>query len=266
MKTLLLILIFGICIPMSAQGPLDTIYANEQKNVALFFSEPIRQGITGAQHFVFTYNREKEQHFGLLQAQPGPESNLLVVTSKGQLYSYILKYEPQLTNLNYFIDENDSIGNEVPQKTILDSVKIDTKSNDVRSDYFNRACRHVIKSQSGYIASRQKRGISLKLLKPVYYGSEVFLIIEAMNNSGIDFEIDYLNAYKANGANRPKASFQNIQLKTIYTYDLPKIIKNRERKRFVFVLPKFVLAPMEKLILELRELKGSRSLLLDIHL
>lgn len=27
---------------------LDTIYANDQKNVALFFPEPIRQGITGS--------------------------------------------------------------------------------------------------------------------------------------------------------------------------------------------------------------------------
>ncbi len=44
---------------------LDTIYANDTKNVALFFPEPIRQGITGSDNFVFTYNREKEQYFGL---------------------------------------------------------------------------------------------------------------------------------------------------------------------------------------------------------
>ncbi|HAF76057.1 MAG TPA: conjugal transfer protein TraN, partial [Maribacter sp.] len=39
---------------------IDTIYANDTKNVALFFPEPIRQGITGAENFIFTYNREKE--------------------------------------------------------------------------------------------------------------------------------------------------------------------------------------------------------------
>ena len=62
---------------------LDTIYANDTKNVALFFPEPIRQGITGSDNFVFTYNREKEQYFGLLQAKPGKESNLLVVNRNG---------------------------------------------------------------------------------------------------------------------------------------------------------------------------------------
>lgn len=51
-----------------AQSVLDTIYANNKKNVSLFFPEPIRQGITGSDNFVFTFNREREQYFGLLQA------------------------------------------------------------------------------------------------------------------------------------------------------------------------------------------------------
>ena len=69
MKKILLILSLALSISIYAQRPLDTIYANDRKNVALFFPSPIRQGITGASHFVFTYNREKEQYFGLLQAK-----------------------------------------------------------------------------------------------------------------------------------------------------------------------------------------------------
>ena len=74
----ILTLIF-VSVSMNAQTTsiLDTIYANDTKNVALFFPEPIRQGITGSENFVFTYNREKEQYFGLLQAKQGKESNLL---------------------------------------------------------------------------------------------------------------------------------------------------------------------------------------------
>ena len=76
---------------------LDTIYANDTKNVALFFPEPIRQGITGSDNFVFTYNREKEQYFGLLQAKPGKESNLLVINRNGSIFSYIVRYKSQLS-------------------------------------------------------------------------------------------------------------------------------------------------------------------------
>ncbi len=266
MKTILTFSMFAFFITMSAQRALDTIYANEHKNVALFFSEPIRQGITGAPNFIFTYNREKEQHFGLLQAYPGPESNLLVVSSNGQLYSYIIKYRSDLDHLNHFIDIEESIGNETRVKPILDSIHIKTDSLDSKSDYYARASKHVIKSQAGHVASRRKHGLSLKLLKPVYYGSEVYLVIEAMNDSGIDFEIDFLNVYRASGAKGPRASLQNIPMKTIYAHDLPEIIKNRDRKRFVYVLPKFVLAPMEKLVLDLRELNGNRSLILTTTL
>lgn len=59
-----------LCSAQAKTQILDTIYANDTKNVALFFPEPIRQGVTGADNFVFTYNREKEQYFGLLQAKP----------------------------------------------------------------------------------------------------------------------------------------------------------------------------------------------------
>jgi len=65
---------------------LDTIFANDQKNVALFFPNPIRQGITGTDNFVFTYNREKEQYFGLLQAKAGKASNLLIINAMAQFF------------------------------------------------------------------------------------------------------------------------------------------------------------------------------------
>lgn len=114
MKTIIImaITLFTNCV--IAQKDLDTIYANDKKNVALFFPEPIRQGITGTSNFVFTYNREKEQYFGLLQATPGIESNLFTVTKNGQVYSYILKYKEQLSKLNYFISDKESIGSERP--------------------------------------------------------------------------------------------------------------------------------------------------------
>tara|TARA_R110001606_G_scaffold375295_2_gene533530 strand:+ start:243 stop:524 length:282 start_codon:yes stop_codon:yes gene_type:complete len=88
----------------------------------------------------------------------------------------------------------------------------------------------------------------------------VYLVIEIKNKSGVDFEIDYLNIYRTNGNNKRKASFQKLQQKAIYKYKMPHIIKNGERQRFVYVLPKFVLGTNEKLLLELQELKGSRRI------
>ncbi len=266
MKIFITFLILACSISMNAQQPLDTIYANEQKNVALFFPNPIRQGITGAEHFVFTYNREKEQFFGLLQAKPGTESNLLMITKNGQVYSYILKYAKKLPKLNYFIEQKESIGNEKPKIKIPKTEKKVVSNYENRITYFQKFSEYLLKSKYQRIAIKRKKGVKIQLQKVVYNTSEVYLVIEIKNKSGIDFEIDYLNIYRTNGNKKRKASFQSLQQKVIYKHKMPTMIKDKQYQRFVYVLPKFVLGDNEKLMIELKELKGSRGVVLKTKL
>ncbi|MCF6348617.1 MAG: conjugative transposon protein TraN [Flavobacteriaceae bacterium] len=92
------------------------------------------------------------------------------------------------------------------------------------------------------------------------------MVIEIENKSGIDFEIDFLNIYRINGNKKRKASFQSLQQEVIYKHKMPSLIKNQYVQRFVYVLPKFVLGDNEKLLIELQELKGSRSVILKTKL
>lgn len=241
-----------------AQQKLDTIYANDKKNVALFFPEPIRQGITGTSNFVFTYNREKEQYFGLLQATSGTESNLLAVTKNGQVYSYILKYKEQLPKLNYFIKSYESIGSERP--IVLKQEPIVQPPS--RIDYFKKFCNHLLKSNYTSISTKRRQGIKLKLQKMVYNASEVYLVLEIKNKSEIDFKIDYLNVYRVNGNKKRKASYQKLLIQADYMQEMPSTVQVGKSCRFVYVLPKFVLGDSEKLQVELKELNGSRKVIL----
>ena len=266
MKKILLFLSLALSFSISAQRQLDTIYASNQKNVALFFPSPIRQGITGASHFVFTYNREKEQYFGLLQAKPGLESNLFAVTSDGSVYSYILKYSEKLSKLNYFVTANESIGNEAPLDKPVQQAKKNIVIDENRIPYFQRACEYLLKSKSQAIATKRKQGIKLELEQMVYDDSEVYLVMEVKNTSGINFEIDYLNVYRTYGNNKRKASFQRLPQDVIYQHNIPNIILNGLSQQFVYVLPKFVLGDDEKLMLELKELNGSRKVYLNCSL
>ncbi|WP_445730979.1 DUF4138 domain-containing protein [Mariniflexile sp.] len=192
MKTYIILMLLAYSMSTVAQPKLDTIYANDQKNVALFFPDPIRQGITGASHFVFTYNRKKEQYFGLLQAKPETESNLLTVTNDGNVYSYILKYYEKLPELNYFINKNERIGSELPAKINDKPSVIPINEYVNRIKYFQKFSDYQLKSKFENIKTKRKKGIKLKLQKMTYDGSEVYLVIELKNKSGIDFEIDYL--------------------------------------------------------------------------
>ncbi|WP_282117173.1 DUF4138 domain-containing protein [Cellulophaga baltica] len=266
MKTYIFILLIICSNSMLAQQSLDTIYANDKKNVALFFPKPIRQGITGATHFVFTYNREKEQYFGLLQAKPGIESNLLAVTNNGKVYSYILKYAEELPRLNYFILENESIGNEVPKVLPTIKEKKVTHLKKDKMDYFYRACTYVLNSKYKTLATIRKEGMQLQLQKMVYDGDEVYLAIEIKNTSEINFDVDYINIYVTNGNAKRKSSYQSLQQEVIYKHKMPKSVMKGLHQRFVYVLPKFVLGENERLEIELKELKGSRKVVLNSKL
>lgn len=261
MKTMIIFLILHFSMLLAqAQQVLDTIYANDQMNVSLFFPNQIRQGITGTDHFVFTFDREKEQYFGLLQAVPGKASNLLAITNDGQVYSYIVKYEEQLPKLNYFINQEESIGNERPKiKDELD-VKDTLIQTEYKWKYYKIFSENLLKSKPAHVASKRNKGMVLRLLKMVYQNDEVYLVMEIKNNSGIDFEIDYLDISIVNGNKRRKASFQSLGQEVVYKHDMTNMVRNKNSNRFVYVLFKFVLGDDEKLKIGLRELNGSRLL------
>jgi len=261
MKTYIIILLIVCSNSIRAQKALDTIYVNDKKNVALFFLKPIRQGITGSSNFVFTYNREKEQYFGLLQASPGKESNLLAITSDGQVYAYILKYKDRLSKLNYFIDEKESIGNEKPL------TKIDVEHKETSHvleanhlDYFKKYADFLLKRPDVILKSKRKKGMVLRIRKLVYNRSEVYVHMEIVNRSGIDFELDALNIFVVNGNKRRKSSYQKLLQEVKYAYKAPVIIKHNQSAGFVYVLPKFVLGNSQKLQFELQELNGDRNM------
>ncbi|MCB0744939.1 MAG: DUF4138 domain-containing protein, partial [Ignavibacteriae bacterium] len=164
--------------------------------------------------------------------------------------------------LNYFISEDKSIGNEKPM--MLETPQQD-KAKDVfvnRTSYFKKFSDYLLKQTYVPIATKRKKGIKLQLEKVFYNASEVYLVIEVKNNSGIDFEIDYLNVYRVNGNNKRKASYQRLLQDVIYKYEMTNAITDKHSKRFVYVLPKFVLGNNEKLMLEMKELKGSRKVIL----
>ncbi|RDY58601.1 DUF4138 domain-containing protein [Flagellimonas nanhaiensis] len=259
MKTYILILLLVCTNSLFAQQLDNVIYANDQKNVALFFPSPIRQGIPGKSNFVFTYNREKQQYFGLLQAKPGTESNLLVVTSDGQVYSYILKYAEKLPRINYFISKNESIGNEKPVIIPLKKEIVSINPYANRRTYFEKFSAYQLKTKYVPISTKRKKGVKLQLQKMSYNEDEVYLVLEIKNRSGIDFEIDFLNVYRTNGNKKKKASYQRLEQRVLHSHNMPEIIKIGQSHRLVLVVSKIVLGDNEKLEIELRERKGHRK-------
>lgn len=242
-----------------AQKELDTLYANENQILTLFFPSPIRQAITGHSRFIFTYNREREQYFGTLQSFPGPLSNLLVVTKDGSVYSYYLKYSKELTLLNYFFTENERIGHEEGISPLIKNGDVNDKG-PLDATYYGRASEYLLSLAQQSIAINRMNGIKLQLEKIVYNGPDVYLVCEFSNNSNIPFEINDFRVSIINGNKKKSASFQKLTKEIQYSHKLPRVLFSGQASRFVLVLNKFVPNSNEKISIAIREEKGNRKI------
>jgi len=249
---------------------IDTIYANEMKTVSLFFPDPIRQGITGSANFAFSYNRDREQYFGLLQATPGEESNLLVVTNNGTIYSFLLQYSPELEKLNYFIPVTESIGNErtgssqLPNQEVLAPIQ-DSLTVTLKTPDFHKLCTQLLRNPRPFDQIMYREGITLQMTKSIYYANEVYVVLEIQNLSEIDYEIDSLDLYKINGNNNRKASYQELPIDPIFQFNFPEVVRKGETIQFVLVYPKFTLGNRERVLIKLRELNGGRDVVVRLR-
>lgn len=251
---------------------LKTIFTNEKDAVALFFPSTIGQALTGSENFTFSYNRESPQHVGIVQGVKGNRSNLLIITENGDVFSYWLAYRKVLDTLNYFVAGTERIGNETPAynlsrmysvpKNVSLKKPAPTKTDTLRyhKEYFRKFSSYHLKHNDNLLKKRRKKGLFLRLRDLIYVKTEVYVVIEIRNRSGIDLEMDYLKILKVHGNNRRKSSYQKLPLDILYRHNFPDKVKDGESASFVVVLPKFTLGDSEKLMLELSELHGSRNI------
>lgn len=238
---------------------LDTLYANSDKNVALFFADPIRQGIVGTSNFAFSYNREQGQYFGLLQAQPGPMSNLLVITHNGDIYSFILKYAKEIGDLHYFIEPNNRLGNEIPDKKEAPIQTIEPQKAITPIENYQKLSEQLLRRIKDFHQMKWQKGITLKVAQSMYHGNEVYLVFDLSNASRIDYNLDVFELYKVSRNPRQRASYQALLQSPLYAHQLPKTIHAGSYQKFVMVYPKFTFGPGERLQVKLKESDGDRD-------
>ena len=233
--------------------------------MALFFPGAICQGITGAGHFVFTYNREKQQHFGLLQAKPGNESNLLVIDARGSVYSYILKYKKQLSRLNYFIPQTESIGTEKPIPIDSAKIAIHKKKLTSKKSYYQKFSSYLLskKQRIGRIKTRSQ-DIILSIENIVFNKKELYFVIQIENKSSLDYDLNFLDLSIQTRQRGKKKSVQRLQKEPVFQYTVPAKIGKKQTVKLVYIFPKFSLSKDRRAVLELNEKDGERNIALKI--
>lgn len=255
------VIVFWVLFLIGAKGVrgqkvLDTLYANEFNQVALFFPSPIERAVTGREGFVFSYDRKTAGFLGLLQGVEGPDSNLLVITADGLVYAFILIYIKEIPKLNHFVDLGSHIGSKHP---ISDNVPL-SKTTNRDSVLLSKMSQMLKTAPTKTLARKRKKGLVFRLGAMEYFGNDVYLVCSLKNRSGVDFDIGYLDVLLANGSKKRRASCQETSLDVKQTLGLPRTLNDGEESRFVLVLSKFVPGDNERLKLVLREVHGNRIL------
>ncbi len=246
---------------MYAQGSPEVIYCNENQNVALVMESPIAQAVTGSENFTFTYNPAAVDSLGLLQGRPGEDSNLLIRTIDGGLYSYILKHRDSLSEFVHFIKTEARIpfkaqeNNHSMQRNNFMFKK--GSAQRFKNDY-QKLSQYFLARPTFSVARKKRNLLKLEVQGVYYYGDEVGMVINISNNSQIDFKVNTLEFAKVQGTKKRKSSFQKIPLVVNYPKEFPEVLRKRSQRRFIVFLPKFTLGKHEKLQMVLSEEKGSR--------
>ena len=240
---------------MMAQRAMDTLFANERQIHSLFFESPIEKGIVGASNFAFTFNREKSENLGLLQARKGSNSNLLVLTKDGSIYSFVVVHKEELATFTTFVKSTSTLTPTTIKKQPLDSTDVGKKAN---KDY-KKLCRQLLGRTTKFQQIYFQKGIRLRVTESVYYGNEVYIVYEIKNTSAIDYEVERLRLLKVLGTKTKKSSHQELPIQPLYRFQFPKKVFQGNSLRFVVVYPKFTLGDQERLKVLLQEKNGSRN-------
>lgn len=267
MKTYISLVVGLLGHVLSAQPSPQTIYCNEHQNVALVMNAPIAQAVTGSENFIFSYNQTAVDSLGLLQGRPGAESNLLIRTTDGGLYSYILKYKDSLTAFVHFIKPQARINSIQKENDSINGKQKNQKSSDTKNNksYYETLSQYYLNRNPQKLAVRRKAKLKLEVQGLYYYRNDVFMVIEIGNRSKIDFKVDDVSLAKIHGSKSRKSSYQKIVLKDLHRKDFPDLVPSGSRKRFVMTFPKFTLGDHEKLELVVTEQNGSRYLNLKFN-
>lgn len=272
------------------------IYSTGNKNTNLFFSSAIKSGIVGNANFTFGYSPNGDSKIGILKATPGAESNLLVITSNGNIYSFIVRYKAEISMLNYFVKDDMAIGNESGSVVYEngsdqqltkgeESIKIvpEQKVKNVEAITVNNYESSTVASSAGDINKLQntankevekpvfynriygsKNKITIKLKNISYIDNELYFTLVLSNDSTLDYDINYLNFYVISRNKNRNTVAQTIPYEALYIHNNPTKVLAKEETEVVFVYKKFTINENKILLVELTEDNGERTVKLEI--
>ena len=298
-KSLIIIFLFFILFTFGQNEKI--IKGNLNNTVFFHFDSQITSSYIGNDNYIFMFDKNNNANLGVLKIleENTKPSNLLITTKSGLIYSFILKYEHNLTNFNYFIKPSEAI-NYNKLKSVLEVVKtpatisetpITEQVNNIdslvvendkdyglqsisnvknlylhnKNLYFEKEIKKNIDDKAFYFKTLvSKNGLIFQLLNIKYNKDELYFYYEIKNKRLVDLDIDYMTFEITSKSNKLRASSQAIEQKPLYIYNSPKVVKGNSKTRFVAVFKKFTISKKKVFLTSIKEKNGERDIYIPI--
>lgn len=181
------------------------------------------------------------------------ETNLTVVTSDGQLYSFVLNYNEKKPLLNLVVGRKTSMLEHLGSTEIENEAEL--KSYAESAFYENKKLRNV--KDSKYDMKLHLNGLFIHE-KVMYYR------IKIVNNSNVSYDIGQLRFFIRDQKKAKRTASQEIEINQLYIYNNTEIVEGKSEVCLVFALPKFTIPDKKYLAIQLMEDQGGRHLELQV--
>jgi conjugative transposon TraN protein len=181
-------------------------------------------------------------------------TNLTVVTADGKLYSFLLRYDEQNTNLNLSINLTEPF-----EQNVLFSAG---NGNEQELQLYSKLALYDKSKIEGGKDSRY--GLRLHLSGIFIQNDIMYYRIVVANHSKIKYDVDQFRFFIRDSKNVKRTASQEIEISPLYILNNYETIDEESENTFVFAVPKFTIPEKKYLVLQLMEKNGGRHLAIQV--
>ncbi len=184
------------------------------------------------------------------------ETNLTVMTSNGQYYSFLLNFKNDPDTLNYFFKSS------VPKAKLVPHIE----SKALALNSYKSTAQKLVETNSRSIICGNRQHKMIFIVRGVHIKDDkLFFHTEIRNQSTINYDIDFLKFSIKNTKRYKKTVSQDTEINPIFTSTSSEnTIHADAAVKKVFVFDKFTVPDKKEFVIDLWEKNGDRNIALTI--
>jgi conjugative transposon TraN protein len=187
-----------------------------------------------------------------------PETSIAVLTSRGQLYQFLVNYQhnPKVLSLD--------LGAVAITASIAESGEAILSNSPIPQGNLDAYSRQALRR--GGLATRQSANqLSVRAGRVGYQQETLFFPLHIANQSNMTYDVDFVKFYIQDKQVAKRTAEQAIEITPTYVFNGSlKKIQAKGKLEQVYIFKKFTIPEQKQLIVELYEKGGGRNIKLKL--